>query len=373
MPDLERIGGLLQSAIDAGAFTGVQLAVELRGESLELCLGEASVGEPMSPGHLLPWLSAGKPLTAIAWAQLWQAGRIGLDDPIVEHIPEFGQRGKAAITYRHLLTHTGGFRSMVDVDSRQPDWAAEVDRVCRARLERDWILGRRAGYQARGSWYILGETLQRLTGRPLADIVRVDICEPAGLEDVWLEMPAQRFSDYGSRIGELFDTTDPSNPISEEDIWGPDAAGTCVPGTSARGPMRDLCRLYATLLRRDGTILLPPTLDAMVARQRSGLFDETFRHSLDWGLGFVLDSNHHGADTVPYGYGRHASSRAFGHAGARCVSGFADPESELAVALGVNGRLAQTAHVDQFREFLTAIYEDLEIPGSDLMTTMEST
>ena len=30
-------------------------------------------------------------------------------------------------------------------------------------------------------------------------------------------------------------------------------------------------------------------------------FDETFKHSMDWGLGFVANSSMYGAETVPYG------------------------------------------------------------------------
>ncbi|MBT4098900.1 MAG: beta-lactamase family protein [Gemmatimonadetes bacterium] len=364
MAELGRLCSLLQTAIDVGSFRGVQLAMNLQGQDIDLCLGEASPGVEMTSQHLLPWLSAGKPLTAIAWAQLWEAGRIGLDDPVIEYVPEFGLRGKEAITFRHLLTHTAGFRSLVDVNAGS-DWSQQLQRVYHARLERDWIPGRHAGYQARGSWYVLGETIQRLVGGPLAQWIRGHVTDPAAMDDTWLELPSDVFDEYGLRMARLYDTSEPEAAV-EEVFSGRVAAAVCVPGTSARGPMRDLCRLYQLLSKSDGTLLAPTTIAAMTARQRSGLYDRTFRHRLDWGLGFVLESNQHGADTVPYGYGRHASQRTFGHAGARCVTGFSDPENGLVVALGVNGRLAQSAHVDQFREFLTAIYEDLDLARSDL-------
>jgi CubicO group peptidase (beta-lactamase class C family) len=370
MDELRCLRALLQSAIDVGSFRGAQLAMDLQGEDIDLCLGEAAPGVPMTSQHLLPWLSAGKPLTAIAWAQLWEAGRIGLDDPVIKYVPEFGMRGKEAITFRHLLTHTAGFRSLVDVDSGS-DWSEQLQRVYHARLERDWIPGRRAGYQARGTWYVLGETIQRLVGEPLAQWIRGHVTGPAAMHDTWLELAPADFDEYGLRMARLYDTSDPE-AVVEEEFSGRAAAAVCVPGTSARGPMRDLCRLYQVLSRSDGTLLAPTTIAAMTARQRSGLYDRTFRHRLDWGLGFVLEPNQQGSGTVPYGYGRHASQRTFGHAGARCVTGFADPESGLVVALGVNGRLAQPAHVDQFLEFLTAIYEDLDLTMSDLALNDES-
>lgn len=371
MTELPRIARMLQDGIEAGAFLGAQLALSLQGREIDLCLGEAAPDVAMTPDHLLPWLSAGKPLTALAWAQLWEQALVDLDDRVIGCLPEFGVRGKDSITYRHLLTHTGGFRCIVDVETSGPDWDSDLQRVCQARLESKWVPGRRAAYQARSSWYVLGEVIQRLTDQPLADLVQDRICRPAGMMDTWLALPAAAFDEYGPRMARLYDTSastdDPrprpgASPAAcpvEEDICGSMAAALTVPGTSARGPMRDLCRFYETLMRADGALVGRQTLEAMVARQRSGLFDETFRHHLDWGLGFVLDSNQHGIETVPYGYGRHASPRTYGHAGARCVSGLADPEHGLAAAIGVNGRLAPAAHVHQFREFLSAIYEDL--------------
>ena len=70
----------------------------------------------MTTEHLMHWFSAGKPFAAVTLGQLWERGLCGLDDPVAQHLPEFAQHGKEAITLRHVLTHTGGFRSRVDLD-----------------------------------------------------------------------------------------------------------------------------------------------------------------------------------------------------------------------------------------------------------------
>jgi len=100
---------------------------------------------------------------------------------------------------------------------------------------------------------------------------------------------------------------------------------------------------------------------ALTERHRVGLMDESFRHVMDWGLGFILDSSHYGVETLPYGYGRYRSPRTFGHGGSQCCTGFADPEHGLAVALAVNGRPGEEAHNIRFRRALSALYEDLEL------------
>ena len=106
-------------------------------------------------------------------------------------------------------------------------------------------------------------------------------------------------------------------------------------------------------------------LQDIVVVHRVGLLDESFRHVIDWGLGFVRDSNRYGTDTVPYGFGRHCSTRTFGHGGSQCCVGFADPEHSLAVGLAVNGRPGEDRHQARFRGALTALYEDLQLTRGD--------
>ncbi len=109
----------------------------------------------------------------------------------------------------------------------------------------------------------------------------------------------------------------------------------------------------------DRRILSTPAVEALTTPNRVGMHDHTFDHVLDWGLGFICNSNRYGPDTVPYGYGPHASRRAFGHSGYRSVVAFADPEHRLAVALAFNGTPSNEAHEARIRAVLAGLYEDL--------------
>jgi CubicO group peptidase (beta-lactamase class C family) len=111
--------------------------------------------------------------------------------------------------------------------------------------------------------------------------------------------------------------------------------------------------------RQGQRVLLPQTVEAFTSPHRVGMLDATFKHVLDWGLGFIVNSIQYGAETVPYGYGHHASSRTFGHSGYRSSTGFADPERGLAVALAFNGTPAGDAHERRIRSVLDALYGDL--------------
>lgn len=316
----------------------------------------------MTTEHLMHWFSAGKPFAAVALGQLWERGLCGLDDPVAQHLPEFAQHGKEAITLRHVLTHTGGFRSRVDLDWSAAPWEENIARVCAAKGERDWPPGRKAGYHIASGWLVLAEVVRRLDGRPYDQYVREEIAVPLGLEDTWFALPDDRYRGYGDRLAPIFATEGKTPRML--DFWrGETGAGTLLPGASGRGPIRELARFYAMLLgggQLEGQRLLAPqTVEALVARQRTGLYDHTFGHVVDWGLGFIVDSSIYGVETVPYGYGRHASPRTFGHGGHQSSSACADPEHNLVVAIAVNGMPGEEVHHRRFLELLTTVYEEL--------------
>ena len=105
-------------------------------------------------------------------------------------------------------------------------------------------------------------------------------------------------------------------------------------------------------------ILLPQTVETIVARHRSGLFDKTFRQTIDWGLGFVVNSS--AKDTMSgYGHWPRASARAYGHSGFRSSTALADPERQFAIVVLLNGTPDEASHRRRMRAMTTAIYEDL--------------
>ncbi len=54
--------------------------------------------------------------TTTSVMKLVEEGRIRLNDPVAQFIPEFGRYGKAGITIRHLLTHTSGLRPDLELE-----------------------------------------------------------------------------------------------------------------------------------------------------------------------------------------------------------------------------------------------------------------
>ena len=125
------------------------------------------------------WMSSVKPVTVIAIAQMWERGLLALDDPVSRHIPEFAANGKSSITIRHVLTHTGRFpKAALQWSSKS--WEQIVAEICAAPLEAGWVPGQTAGYHVASGWYILGDVVRRLDGRPYYRYMRESIFELLG-------------------------------------------------------------------------------------------------------------------------------------------------------------------------------------------------
>jgi CubicO group peptidase (beta-lactamase class C family) len=360
---LPRATEIINGGMSEGLHIGAQVYVSLGGKPVaSFAIGEARRGVPMTNDTLMLWLSAVKPVGAVAMAQLWQQGKLDLDDRVCQFIPEFGTRGKGVVTLRHILTHTGGFPKVEGV-RRLTSQEEIIANICNAELEPGWVPGRKAGYHAASSWHILGEVLRRLDGQPFDQYVREEIFAPLGMNDCWIGMPSQRSDEYGDRVG-IMHMTEGGRPMPLRSEFNDDRI-PYRPGGSGWGPMRELGRFYEMLLfrgQRDGMRLLSPqTVEALTARHRVGMYDETLRHIVDWGLGFIIDSNLYGAATVPYGYGPHCSPRTFGHSGNQASVGFCDPEHGLVVAWVFNGTPGERRHQQRGRAMNAAIYEDLNL------------
>lgn len=366
---LPRTAAVIQAGVDRGLHTGIQIYVSLHGEVIvDFAITVDSPGEEgISDVHsdsLMLWLSAGKPLTAVAVLQLAEQCRVDLNAPVATLLPEFAAAGKGSVTLRHLLTHTGGFRN-VDAGWPHASWPDSVSTICAAPLESGWEVGQSAGYHPASSWYILGEIIGRVSGQPFSQYLRKEICEPLKMTSTWNGMAPERYARERSRIGELSqrDRGETTRLPWHDEVH----CAAPSPGANTRGPIRELGWFYEALLsgilHDECPILSQESISILTQRHREGLFDETLRHKVDFGLGVILNSNRYGAETVPYGFGRFCSEDTFGHGGAQSSIGFADRQNELVVAWAANVRAGEGQHQKRNREINSAIYEDLGLSG----------
>ena len=358
---------VLEAGVQSGLHLGAQLYVSHKGRIIfDFACGEARAGTAMRTDSIVQWFSSGKPLTALAVAQLYEKGLVELTAPVCRYLPEFARNDKDRMTIEHLLTHTGGFRGADKVPS-DITWEEAIQYICEAPLEDRWKPGERAGYSTVASWYVLGEVVQWITGTALDVYLKREVLEPAGMCDTWLRLPFEKYKAYGERLALMHDTA----AVKRDPIFMQDAAGMaqCRPGSSARGPIRELGYFYEMLLaggtREGRQIVRAETIELFTRRHRVGMFDETFLHKMDFGYGFILNSNRYGVETVPYGYGRYASEKSCGHSGAQSSCAFADPAHGLVVAWVTNGTPGERPHQKRHREINNAVYEHLNLTETD--------
>lgn len=336
---------VIRQGIAHGLHAGAQLYVSRNGQPVV----DTGVGQTSETINL--WLSAGKPIAAVAIAQLFDREELLFDDPISLHIPEFASHGKESITIRHLLTHTAGLRHLANSWSPGP-WDQMIAEICSARPEPNWVPGEKAGYHPASSWYLLGEIVRRVSGQAFDLYAREHIFDPLGMVDSSFTLTPERYRAYGDRIAML-------HPQWSSEEY----AQLLRPGAGFRAPAHDMGKFYEALIdpaiaqRKLG--LSPSTLQLLTTPQRIGMFDHTFHRTMDWSLGFIINSSKY-ADDIHYGFGPHASPRAFGHGGQQSSVAFADPAHNLVVALAFLGMPGEHGHDLRLRATLGSLYEDLK-------------
>jgi CubicO group peptidase (beta-lactamase class C family) len=147
------------------------------------------------------WASITKTFTAIAILQLRDRGRLSLDDPAVRYVPELREVHDAygpidAITIRHLLTHSAGFRNPTwpwDCDDPancdwQPFEPTKWAQVA-AMLPYTHVAfkpGTRWSYSNLG-YVFLGQIIERLTGDDFEVYIDKNILKPLGMTESYFD------------------------------------------------------------------------------------------------------------------------------------------------------------------------------------------
>jgi CubicO group peptidase (beta-lactamase class C family) len=130
--------------------------------------------------------SMNKMFTAVAIAQLAQAGKLSFDDPVGKHLKDYPNRDVAEkVTIHHLLTHTGGTGDIFG-----PAFDRNIEKL---RDLKDYVAlyGQRAPQFAPGArwaysnygFILLGRIIEEASGMSYYDYVREKIFLPAGMKD----------------------------------------------------------------------------------------------------------------------------------------------------------------------------------------------
>ncbi len=204
------IDKLFQSAIDQKQIPGVVAIVGNR----EKVLYHKGFGKmdsarnvDMHKDAIFRIASMTKPITAVAFMALLEQGRLSLDDPVSEYIPSlkkpnvivnFNKKdcsystrpAENEITIWNMLTHTSG------IGYSCFNHTLNLLRMKTGRSPRDLPLlfepGSRWMY-GEGYW-VLGEVIERITGKPLDVYFKDTVFDPLGMNDTFFAFTQDKYS-----------------------------------------------------------------------------------------------------------------------------------------------------------------------------------
>jgi CubicO group peptidase (beta-lactamase class C family) len=129
---MARLQRHIQAYVDAGKFPGAISMVQRRGKVVHFQtygLRDVEAGTPVEPETIFRIYSMTKPIVSVALMTLYEEGRVQLDDPVAQYIPQFrglkvlaGGTGATPqvrepareMTIADLLRHTSGLVSQSD-------------------------------------------------------------------------------------------------------------------------------------------------------------------------------------------------------------------------------------------------------------------
>jgi CubicO group peptidase (beta-lactamase class C family) len=166
----------------AADVTGAVLGVWADGEQSIVAHGvlNRSTGVEVTPDSLFQIGSVTKLWTATMVMQLVDEGRLSLDSTVADLVPDTGMAAAAAITVRHLLTHTSGIDGDVFTDTGRGDDC--VARYVSSLGTVDQVFAPGAAYSyCNAGFVVLGRILELLDGRSWDASLRARLIEPLGL------------------------------------------------------------------------------------------------------------------------------------------------------------------------------------------------
>jgi CubicO group peptidase (beta-lactamase class C family) len=278
-----------------------------------------------------------KTFTAAAIMQLRDAGELGLDDRLGDHIPEAAHPGP---TIRRMLSHHSGLQREPAGDLWETMQAPTVDDLLSGLVEAEQVLQPGTHFHYSNlAFALLGEVVARRSGQPYVEYVQERILNPLGLSrTTWAPSGARA---QGYFVEPYSDTLTPER--DDIDLLGAASAGQLWSTTA------DLCRWGAFLADPVPDVLAPTTVEEM--HSVHVMLDDRWEEAWGLGLGLMRDgerilAGHSGG--MPGHLSGFTYSRKDGISAAALTNAGADMQA-LAVRLAVAAIDALTAEPEPWR------------------------
>ena len=390
---LASVSALVDRYVAEGKLAGAQVQVAHRGEvALRHTVGRADVASdrPLGDDAIYRIYSMTKPITSIALMQLYEQGRVLLEDPVSAYIPEFAEMqvftggtptapkvrpAQTAMTVKDVLTHASGltygffFQNNLDAmyredglgDFQLPDYTLEEGMRRLATKPLAFDPGTAWNYSM--STDVCGRLVEVISGMGLDEYFAEHITGPLGMADTAFHVPADKIHRFTSNY-----QLTPEDPLATFDSF--DASPYLSPpvflsgGGGLVGTVDDYQRFVDMLLNGgelDGQrIIGRKTLEYMTINHLpegktlnelgQSLFSEAVMEGMGFGLGFstLVDPARNGAVS---------SGGEFAWGGAASTAFWVDPAEEITCVFMT--QLMPSSSYPLRRELKATVYQAL--------------
>ncbi len=229
--------------------------------------------------------SMSKVWTATLALQLVDEGKLDLDAPIIDVLPELSLRNPDVakqVTMRHLLTHTSGIDGDVFTDTGRGDDCLEKYVELLAEVDQNHPLGATWSYCNSG-FSLAGRVIEKLTGGTWDQALRDRIYKPLGLEHT-VTLPEEALL-YRAAVGHV---GEPGTEPTRAPVWQlPRSLGPAGLITSTAADALAFARMHLNGgLAADGTRVLSEESVTAMAEKHADLPDKYILGD-SWGLGWI--------------------------------------------------------------------------------------
>lgn len=235
-------------------------------------MADLEAGRPVDLNHtMFPLASITKTFTATALAQLVSDGRLGLDDPVQQHLSFPLRQGPGRqVTLRDLLTHSSGMPDrMIGSSAWDEGSFLSLTTYLSSRQPAPRLPpGQIYSYSNFGTALASG-VLEQVTGRDHAALLRDRVLRPLGMDNSRFNLPgAAQAVDAAAAPARTYEAGADGilRPVSVEYMLNIGAAGLQASAT-------DMARYMAAYLEGAAghdTVLMPPAFFAELLRRHGG-------------------------------------------------------------------------------------------------------
>ncbi|HEU0063876.1 MAG TPA: serine hydrolase domain-containing protein [Flavisolibacter sp.] len=344
---------------------------------------DAESRKPMERDAIFRIMSQTKAITSVGIMILYEKGKLNLDEPIADFIPEFRHPAvldkynavdttftsvpaKREITFRDLLTHTSGI-DYADIGSDKgkaiyakaniPSGLGEFNA---SLLEKMKVLGKQPLlFQPGEKWQyglnsdLLGCLIEVISGLSLEDFLRQNIFIPLGMNDTYFNLPASKAGRLAGVYTEdstghiikwshTFRNIDPDYPLKNKHYFSG--------GAGLSSTVYDY-GIFLQMLLNGGIynghrILSPRSVELMTSPQMDFPYSGSDYFGLGFGLTSAKSANRNVRNEGSYGWG--------GYYG---TSYWVDPKAHLVCLIYTQQN--PNSHYDFGTKFESAVYNSL--------------